>query len=63
MTIIRVQGMRCQHCATSVQRALEALGATKVQVDVAKGEACFEGTIEPETLRKAITAKGFELVG
>ena len=62
MTTIHIRGMKCQHCAGATQKALEALGATGVQVDVAKGEARFEGTLDPNEVRRAITAQGFEVV-
>jgi len=62
MTTIHIRGMQCQHCAGAVQQALEALGATEVQVEVAKGEARFEGTLDPHEVRRAIAAQGFEVV-
>ena len=62
MTIVHIRGMKCQHCAAATQKALEALGATGVQIDVAKGEARFEGAIAGEAVRQAIAAKGFEVV-
>ena len=61
MNTVRIQGMKCQHCAASVQKVLESLGAQRVQIDVVKGEASFEGTVEREALRAAIAAKGFAL--
>ncbi|MBV5317862.1 MAG: heavy-metal-associated domain-containing protein [Desulfobulbaceae bacterium] len=62
MTIIHIRGMKCQHCAGATQKALEALGATEVQVDIAKGEARFEGSLDPHAVRLAIAAQGFEVV-
>jgi len=62
MTIVHIRGMKCQHCAAATQKALEALGALDVQIDVAKGEARFEGSIDEEAVRQAIAAKGFEVV-
>ena len=62
MNTVRIQGMKCQHCAASVQKVLESLGAQGVQIDLLKGEASFKGTVEPEALRVAIAAKGFALV-
>lgn len=61
MTTLHIRGMKCQHCAAATQKALEALGATDVQIDLAKGEARFEGQIDREAARQAITAKGFEM--
>ncbi len=62
MTTLQIRGMKCQHCAATTQKTLEALGATCVQIDVAKGEARFEGQIDRETIRQAIVAQGFEVV-
>lgn len=62
MSTLRIQGMTCQHCAATVQKILEELGATMVRIDVAKSEARFEGMMDGEVLRRAIAAKGFEVV-
>lgn len=62
MSTLRIQGMTCQHCAATVQKILEELGATMVRIDVAQGEAWFEGMINGEVLRRAIAAKGFEVI-
>lgn len=62
MTTIQIRGMKCQHCAASATQALESLGLTKVQIDLAKGEATFDGTASPEAIRSALLAKGYELV-
>ncbi len=45
-----------------MHKALEELGLTGVQVDAAKGEAVFAGTVDREELRRAIAAKGEKLV-
>jgi copper chaperone CopZ len=62
MTTVRIRGMQCQHCTGAVQKALEALGATGVEMDLAKGEARFAGTLDPEAVRRAIAALGYEVV-
>lgn len=62
MTTIQISGMKCQHCAAVTRKALEELGATRVQIDVAKGEARFEGHLDKETVRQAIAAQGFTVV-
>jgi copper chaperone len=61
-TTVHIRGMKCQHCAAATQKALEALGATGVQIDVVKGEARFEGSVDEDAVRQAIAAKGFEVV-
>ncbi len=62
MTTIRIQGMKCQHCAASAQKVLEDLGATDVQIELAKGEARFEGQLDPDAVQKAIAAKGYKVI-
>lgn len=62
MTTIRIDGMKCQHCAKTAQQALEELGATGVSIDLSKGEARYEGTLEKETIRRTMAEKGFTLL-
>jgi len=61
MTTVRIQGMKCQHCAGTAKKALEDLGATGVVIDLTKGEARFEGALDHEAVRQAIGAKGFSV--
>jgi copper chaperone len=63
MTTIKVKGMSCQHCVGSVSKALEALaGISNVQIDLAKEEATFDGKVDIETVKEAITKIGFEVI-
>ena len=62
MTTIRINGMKCQHCAGAAKKALEELGATGVEIDLGKGEARFEGTLDVGAVRRAIAAQGFTVV-
>ncbi|MDR2549649.1 MAG: heavy-metal-associated domain-containing protein [Desulfobulbus sp.] len=59
MTTVRIQGMKCQHCAATAKKTLEDLGATGVVIDLDKGEARFEGALDGAAVRQAIAAKGF----
>ena len=62
MTTIKIKGMSCQHCVDSTRKALEAIkGISNVQIDLAKGEATFDGTVAIETVKEAITKIGFEV--
>lgn len=63
MTILRIHGMRCQHCAATAKKALEELGASEVAIDLDRGEARFEGKLDSEAVRRAIAAKGFSAAG
>lgn len=62
MTTLRIQGMKCQRCVAAAKKTLEDLGATGVVVDLAKGEARYEGALDGEAVRQAIAAKGFSVV-
>ncbi|MBW6521148.1 MAG: heavy-metal-associated domain-containing protein [Desulfoarculaceae bacterium] len=63
MTKIKVKGMSCQHCVASTRKALEAIpGVSNVQIDLAKGEAVFDGNVDIQTVKEAITRIGFEVI-
>lgn len=64
MTTIKIKGMSCQHCVDSTRKALESItGISNIQIDLAKGEATFAGTVDLEAVKKAVTRIGFEVVG
>ena len=62
MTTVQIRGMKCQHCVASVKQVLESLGLSHIQIDLATGEVSYEGTADPEKVRQAIAAQGFEVV-
>ena len=62
MNTIQIQGMKCQHCAATVQKELEALGLSEVRIDLAKGVASYEGEVALNQVKQAIAAKGFEVI-
>lgn len=62
MTVVRITGMKCQHCAATAKKALEELGAVSVEIDLAKGEARFEGSVDGAAVRQVMAAKGFTVV-
>jgi len=63
MTIIKVEGMKCQHCVGNTKKALEELaGISNVSVDLEKGEVSFDGDAAMEDIKAAIAAKGFSVV-
>lgn len=64
MTILNVNGMRCQHCVQSVTKALNDLdGITNVSVNLEKNEVSFEETapIDLEVVKQAIRDTGFDV--
>ena len=63
MKTVKIKGMSCQHCVASTTKALEALpGISDVQVDLDKGEARFQGDVDNQAIKDAITKIGFEVV-
>ena len=65
MTIIKVNGMSCQHCVASVTKALSEIeGITDVQVNLEKSEATFnqKSPVPKDIIKNAITKIGFEVV-
>ncbi|MDR1082336.1 MAG: copper ion binding protein [Coriobacteriales bacterium] len=61
-TLLKVEGMSCQHCVSAVTNALEALpGVKKVKVSLEKGEAKVkhEAEVTLEAMKAAITEAGF----
>lgn len=63
MTTIQVNGMKCQHCAGNIKKALEELdGISKVSVDLEQGEVSFDGEAPLAEIKVAVAAKGFSVV-
>ena len=65
MPVIKIKGMSCQHCVASVTKALKEIeGIRDVQIDLEKGEASFQESplVDPEAIKKAISAIGFEVI-
>jgi copper chaperone CopZ len=63
MTTIKVEGMKCQHCAGSTKKALEGIdGISNAEVNLDAGEVTFEGSAEMEAIRAAVSKAGFRVV-
>ena len=61
-TRLRIEGMGCNGCVSSVRAALQAVpGVTRAEVDLARGTAEVEAppAIEPERLIAAVDAAGY----
>ncbi len=56
---IVVEGMSCAHCTARVTKALEQLGLTDVQVDLASQTATANGTAPDDAVKSAIEDVGF----
>ena len=63
MTTIKIKGMSCQHCVGASKKALEAIdGISNVQINLEQGEATFDGKVDIQTVKEAITRIGFEVI-
>jgi len=62
---IKIDGMSCEHCASSVKMALKDLpGITNVNVNVRAGQATVEGSgFDENDLRQAVEDEGYEVTG
>lgn len=64
--VLLVEGMSCNGCAASVERALRTLDAiAEVQVDLASGRVTVDlaGNATVEQLVQAVRTAGFEVGG
>lgn len=60
--IYHIEGMNCNHCRMSAEKALLSVdGVTAARVDLATKEAMIEGDASLEALSKAISDIGFTL--
>jgi copper chaperone len=63
MLKLRIKGMTCSHCVSSVTRALAAVpGVLRVEdVSLARGEAVLEGAPETSALLRAVRGEGYDV--
>ncbi|AFQ43523.1 CopZ family metallochaperone [Desulfosporosinus meridiei] len=62
-TILKVEGMTCNHCKMRAEKALQAVsGVESVKVDLAAKEAVVTGEAKRENLVKAIVDAGYTVV-
>jgi Cu+-exporting ATPase len=62
METLKINGMSCNHCTSSVQKTLEAIpGLSEIAVNLEEGKAMFENDgASREDIRTAISKIGFE---
>ena len=62
--ILKIEGMSCNHCKMSVEKALKGVpGVTGAVVDLAGKQAVVKGEADPSALAKAVEEAGFEVTG
>ncbi len=63
-TVIKVEGMMCNHCKAHVEKACAAVpGTTEAVVDLAAKTVTVKGSAARQALEKAIVDAGYEVVG
>ena len=64
MLKLKVAGMTCGGCASSVTRAVTAAApGAKVSVDLKSGEVTIDGTAAKQAIVTAIEDAGYDVVG
>lgn len=64
MNTVKIKGMTCGHCVSSVTAALaEISGISNVSVNLENGEASYdeESTVPMEKIKEVISGIGFEV--
>lgn len=62
--IYRIDGMSCNHCKNSVEKAIRGLeNVENVEVILGKKEAVVTGKPDDETVKKTVEELGFEFKG
>lgn len=65
MKIIKIDGMQCNHCKMSVEKALSKIdGIENVEVSLEKKQATIEvnGNVSDEIIKSAIEEEGFKVI-
>ena len=63
-TIIKVEGMMCNHCKARVESVCKAVpGAVDAVVDLHEEQVTVTGNASLDALKKAITDAGYEVIG
>ena len=58
-----VEGMTCQHCATSVTEEVSDLaGVEYVDVDLSAGRLIVTGSVSEDAVRDAVDQAGYQVV-
>ncbi len=62
--IIKIEGMKCQHCQAKAEKALNAIEGVEAKVNLAKKQAVVNLDREVETgvFQEALSQEGFEVV-
>ncbi|MDA8228611.1 MAG: heavy metal-associated domain-containing protein [Desulfitobacterium hafniense] len=61
--VLKIEGMTCGHCKSSVEKALlKVPGVTRAEVDLGRKQAVVIGNVDRSELVKAVDDAGYEVV-
>ena len=65
MITMKIEGMMCPHCKAAVEKALNAVGGVKAEVNLEAKTASVDAPagIDKEVLKKAVEDAGYEVTG
>lgn len=62
-TVLKIEGMTCEHCKMSVEKALKGvIGVTGAEVDLGTMQAVVTGSADQTAMAKAVAEAGFRVV-
>nr|WP_282432704.1 heavy metal-associated domain-containing protein [Desulfosporosinus sp. HMP52] len=61
--VLKIEGMTCGHCKSSVEKALlKVPGVTHAEVDLAQKQAVVIGAVDRSILVKAVDEAGYRTI-
>lgn len=64
-TVLKVEGMSCDHCKTAVTNGLKEIqGVTEVEVNLKEKEVTIQHneTVKVEAIKEAIEEQGYDVI-
>jgi copper chaperone CopZ len=62
--VIKINGMKCEHCQAKAEQALNAINGVEAKVDLTNKQAIVNMSheVEEHTFHEALSQVGFEVV-
>ena len=62
-TLIKIDGMSCQHCVMAVKKEIQKLNVTNLEVKIGEASVEFdENKVSEENIKQAIVEAGYIVV-